>query len=163
MNDGQVILRKNIQWDDGQPNGEDLQCCVSIRLKPLRYYDDNCSVKNQFICSWNSKPVFTLRGLCKNSNIDTSFVLYPYFPINGQVIFYGYRDTKIYFDKLNNSWNVARQSFLDNSSLAVYSPDRFGNQLPIGQNNWLLHENECRGHRTMKLTRVRKEQLRTNE
>ena len=49
-------------WLPRQPNGGSLQKCATFDAENGLYYDDSCSYKSCFICSWKYQPVFKLRG-----------------------------------------------------------------------------------------------------
>ena len=87
------------KWDPGQPNGQELQNCAMFNPKTGKYFDDACSFKFCFMCSWSSKPKFTLKGLCDDSKIDHRYVLLPEETHDGHVIFSGYEKNFIIFNR----------------------------------------------------------------
>ena len=67
------LINMEKMWRPGQPNGGNLQECALYHGEDGNYYDDQCSYKSCFVCSWDKRPVFTLRGLCTDSNIDMKY------------------------------------------------------------------------------------------
>ena len=94
------------KWDAGQPNGQELQKCAMFNTKTGKFYDDACSFKLCFMCSWSSKPKFILKGLCSDSKIDRQYVLLPEETHDGHVIFSGYEKNFIIFKKKLGSWFI---------------------------------------------------------
>ena len=99
------IMLDNNLWSQGQPNGGDFQKCSTYTVDG-KYYDDSCLYKGCFICSWKYQPLFTLRGLCAKSQIDTQFVLRPQLEFDKNVFFYGVGKNNIIFDEEKQSWLI---------------------------------------------------------
>jgi hypothetical protein len=85
-------------WVAGQPNGGAGQpCTVWSSANPEgRLFDITCHwvVASQCLCQLHRSPVLRLRGLCKDSHIDTHYTL-KY--VNGSTVYKGLSGTDIMF------------------------------------------------------------------
>ena len=157
------------KWDPGQPNGQELQKCAMYNAKSGKFYDDACSFKLCFMCSWSSKPKFTLKGLCDDSKIDRHYVLLPEETHDGHVIFSGYEKNFIIFDRKWQSWSITDgkvgidgiDGIIHDKILGTFTPDAFTNQLPVGRQIWKLMEKGCNETLPLKLTHVSKSLFET--
>ena len=155
-------------WDSRSPNGGGLEKCTGFNGNDCKYFDYHCESKTCFICAWKENPVFNLRGLCTNTQIDEQFVLLPEKTFGGNIFFFGIGKTNIIFNPETGSWlivmNKAKEIFkpggLSSDSLDVvgtFKPDRSdANHLPVGTHFWNLTEN-CNKVLQLKLTQVRNE------
>ena len=159
------ITLDNSLWSPGQPNGGDIQTCSTYQISSGKYLDSSCLFKSCFVCSWKNQPLFTLRGLCAKSEIDTQFVLRPQLDFDKNVFFYGVGKNSIIFDKEKNSWlivedkaheligpentsarpkNILGTLWLDNSD---------SHHTPVGTQLWNLTD-RCNSLLPLKLTSV---------
>ena len=61
-------------WFKAQPNGKDIQNCVTFFASSGQFIDESCSYKSCSVCAWKNEPAFTLRGLDKCKSIDGHYV-----------------------------------------------------------------------------------------
>ena len=167
QNDNEIVNMDHL-WDSRSPNGQDLEKCTGFNGKDSKYFDCSCKSKLCFICSWKDTPVFTLRGLCTNTQVDEQFVLLPEETFGGNVFFFGIRKNNILFNQETSSWqivtNSAKEIFkpggISTDSLDVvgtYQHDRsHAIHLPVGTHFWNLTES-CNKVLQLKLTQVRNE------
>ena len=91
------------QWRVDQPNGGDKQQCTSWNSRYLSggIHDDFCTLTTQSrfrcMCQLDKRPIIKLRGLCKDSNIDTHYTLKHF--ANGTISFLGLVGSEIIYDK----------------------------------------------------------------
>ena len=162
LSNNETVSLNADMWDVGQPNGEELQECALFNVITGKFFDDSCTVKYCFLCSWRYKPKFTLKGLCSDSEVDHQYVLLPERTYDEQFIFSGYERNYIIFNKELGSWLIIGDEFVPSDGvmpeivLGNFSPDAFSNQLPVGKKNWQLTEQGCNGTLPLKLTHVSK-------
>ena len=142
------LINMEKMWRPGQPNGGNLQECALYHGEDGNYYDDQCSYKSCFVCSWDKRPVFTLRGLCTNSNIDVKYVMLPQYTYDGTIIFFGFEKNNIIFSQEMNSWLIVEDSIDDllessittkpSKIVGTLTLDKMNNRLPIGKQFWNL-------------------------
>ena len=156
---------ENLAWYPGQPDGQGFQKCTSFLAKNGTIGDDGCSVEYCFACSWINEPLFHLRGLCKNSEIASQYVLLPYSTYDDMFFFLGLGPTNILYSKEKNSWLIVKDVMFDliapngtttkpKNILGSFQPDDISNKMPIGKKFWNLKDQECKGIRPLKLTGV---------
>ena len=153
-------------WKTGQPNGRELQKCAGYNLQTSKFWDVDCPLKYCFVCIWEDEPLFHLKGLCKNSQIDIAYVLLPNWTYDDNFVFSGLDSTNIIFSNVNDSWLIVNDTLAEiqkavESNLAYkpkilgkFEPDKFSNQLPIGLKLWELTDEDCRKNVSLKLTVV---------
>lgn len=150
-------------WRSGQPNGEDLEECLSYDAYTGEFVDRACSNEEVlcFTCVWTKEPMYSLRGLCSNANVDTNFNLVPHLTYDKNIFFLGFVRSSILFSNEMKSWLIVedkqKELFLSNATkptniIGVYTPDRSGNQLPIGMHSWNI--TGCQDQLMLKLTPV---------
>ena len=81
----------------GQPNGQNLQECITYDPFQRVFYDEECSRKQCFACSWDHRPAFVLRGLCANTDIEKRYILLPQKTFDGHVTLAGYERNSIIY------------------------------------------------------------------
>ena len=160
------LVDMNPFWKTGQPNGRELQKCAGYDLQTSKFWDLDCPLKSCFVCVWEDEPLFHLKGLCKDSQIDMSYVLLPDQTYDDNFVFSGFDTTNIIFSRVHNSWLIVNDTLAEikkavESNLAYepnvlgkFEPDKFGNQLPIGLKLWELTDEDCRKNVSLKLTVV---------
>ena len=170
LNESWIDQNENITldtslWSPGQPNGGDIQTCSSYKIDSGKYLDISCSTKKCFVCSWKNQPLFTLRGVCANSQIDTHFVLRTEIEFDKNIFFYGLGKNSIIFDKEKNAWLIVEDNSydligLDNTSarpkniLGTLWLDSYdSHHTPVGTYKWNLTD-KCNNVLPLKLTSV---------
>ena len=153
-------------WKEGQPNGKELQECMQYSWQTGKFYDVECSAQNCFVCRWLGEPLFNLKGLCSDSDIDQSFILLPTKIFHEHLVFYGLVRNNIIFNKKMESWLIVQDGLDDifeaeskNKTLNLkivgsFHPERSSNQLPIGNQKWELTDVGCRKNISLILTNV---------
>ena len=164
QNDDMMMISNSL-WFQGQPDGGDFQKCSTYKTIHGKYYDTSCSYKSCFICSWKYQPLFTLRGLCAKSQVDTQFVLRPELDFDKNIFFYGLGKNSIIFDKKKNAWLIVEDNTydligLENTSarpkniLGTLWLDSYdSHHIPVGTHKWNLTD-KCNNVLPLKLTSV---------
>ena len=153
-------------WNSRSPSGGNLFNCTGFHANDCKYYATTCKSKRCFICAWKNTPVFTLRGLCTNTQVDQQFVLLPEKTYGGNVFFFGIEKNNIIYNEETSSWLIVKDTIeeifkpggIPTDSLDVvgtFQPDQSNNahHLPVGTNLWNLTEN-CNKVLQLKLTQV---------
>ena len=167
LSNNETVSLNTDMWDVGQPNGEELQECALFNVITGKFFDDSCTVKYCFLCSWRYKPKFTLKGLCSDSKVDYQYVLLPQKTYDEHVIFSGYQRNYMIFNKELGSWLIIGDKFVPSDGVmpkiisGKFSPDAFTNQLPVGKQIWQLTEQGCNETLPLKLTHVSLKLLHT--
>ena len=167
QNNNEIVDMKNL-WDSRSPIGGDLNKCTGFSANDCKYYATYCNSKRFCICTWKNTPIFTLRGLCTNTQVDNHFVLLPEKTFGGNVFFYGIGKNNILFNQETSSWLIVKNKLkeifktggISSDSLDVvgtFKPDQSdAHHLPVGTHFWNLTEN-CNKVLQLKLTQVRNE------
>ena len=166
VDENENIMLDNSLWLPGQPNGGDIQKCSTYQKSSGKYIDVSCLYKSCFVCSWKYHPLFTLRGLCAKSQIETQFVLRLELEYDKNVFFYGVGKNSIIFDEEKHSWLIVEDKAKDligpeNTSirpkniLGTLWLDKTDNRhTPVGTQLWNLTD-KCNNLLPLKLTSVR--------
>ena len=164
-NNNRIIDMKHL-WNSRSPNGGDLEKCTGFVVNDCKYFDCPCNYETCFICAWKDTPVFKLRGLCPNTDIDRKYVLLPEKTFGGNVYFWGLRSNNILFNQETNSWQIVKNltddifkpGGISTSSLDIvgtFHPDRSNTHyLPVGTHLWNMTEKNCNKVLQLKLTQV---------
>ena len=163
QNDNMMMIPDSL-WFPGQPDGGDFQKCSTYTTIDGKYYDTSCLYKSCFICSWKYQPLFTLRGLCAESQIDTQFVLRPELEFDKNIFFYGVGKNSIIFDQEKHSWLIVEDkvheligpenaSIRPKNVLGTYIDNFESHHTPVGMMNWNLTD-KCNNVLPLKLTHV---------
>ena len=164
QNDNMMMIPNSL-WFPGQPDGGDFQKCSTYTTIDGKYYDTSCLYKSCFICSWKYQPLFTLRGLCAKSQIDTQFVLRPKLEFDKNIFFYGVGRNNIIFDSVKHSWIIVEDKAQDligpentfvrpqNISGTLWLDKSDNRQTPVGTQLWNLTD-RCNNELPLKLTGV---------
>ena len=166
QNDDMMMISNSL-WFQGQPDGGDFQKCSTYKTIHGKYYDTSCSYKSCFICSWKYQPLFTLRGLCAKSQIDTQFVLRPELDFDKNIFFYGVGKNSIIFDEEKHSWLIVEDKVQEligseNTSASARPKNILGtlwfdsdesHHTPVGTHKWNLTD-KCNNVLPLKLTHV---------
>ena len=150
-------------WHEGQPNGKDIEECVSYTAEGL-FVDMRCEKLSEcFVCLWRKQPIFTLRGLCSETKIDRDYVLQPNTTYDGHLFFFGFYKNNILFNQEMDSRQIVEDTKEDlftssgtmrpTSIVGHLEYDQSENQIPIGLHLWNI--TDCKGKTLGKLTSVR--------
>ena len=66
-------LYSDIKWNSGQPDGGSKQSFVGIRVLKKSFNDLNWEYSACVSCKMDKSTAFILRGVCKNSFLDTEY------------------------------------------------------------------------------------------
>ena len=162
------IVKMDHLWDSRSPNGKDLEKCTGFNGNDSKYFDTPCKSKICFICAWKNSPLFKLRGLCTNTQVEKEFVLLPEKTFGGNVFFFGIRKDNILFNQETSSWQIVKnttEEIFKPGGISTDSLDVIGTyqhdhshalHLPVGTHFWNLTE-RCNKILQLKLTKVRNE------
>ena len=115
------IVDMKYLWNSRSPYGEDINKCTGFSANDGKYYATTCNTKQCLICAWKDSPLFTLRGLCTNTQVDDDYVLLPAKNFGGNVfgearhfflekyslsIFCGFIQKKLMFGCLSPAWTL---------------------------------------------------------
>ena len=165
VEENENIMLDNSLWHPGQPNGGNVQKCSTYILSSGKYLDVSCMYKSCFVCSWKYQPLFTLRGLCPMSQIDTQFVLRPQLEFDKNVFFYGVGKNNIIFDQEKHSWLIVEDEdheLIGPENTSVRPKNILGtlwldssdsHHTPVGTHKWNLTD-QCNDVLPLKLTHV---------
>ena len=118
-NKNRIVDMENL-WGSQSPYGEDLNVCTGFFAKDHKYFVQTCKDKNCIIFAWKDTPVFTLRGLCTDKQVDKQFVLLPEKTFCGNVSFFGIGKTNILFNEETGSWLIVNNACFDISALSLH-------------------------------------------
>mgnify|MGYP001226603432 CR=1 FL=1 len=166
-NSDRIVDMKHL-WNSRSPYGEDINKCTGFSANDGKYYATTCNTKQCLICAWKDSPLFTLRGLCTNTQVDDDYVLLPAKNFGGNVFFFGLRNMNILFNEETSSWLIVK-----NRTSEIFKPGKIStdsldvvgtfqldqsnaHHLPVGTHFWNLTENYNKVLE-LKLTQVRNE------
>ena len=102
-----------LEWEPGQPNGQDRQTCTGISVTGNNLlYDLTCSdFTFCYMCRFEDITFFKFRGLCENLEemmdqrylIDTEILITT---LEKGIVFTGFKRSRIMLDKELNRWKV---------------------------------------------------------
>ncbi len=118
-------------WQPGQPNGGDLQTCLTIHIIDGKetIWDDAC-VQNHccFACIFETLPKVSVRGeMCSNVKVDRDYFLVTY---KSAIFFRGFLGTKLELGEDRTQWNVVND--MDETIGHVTGEE----VTPMGKNLW---------------------------
>ena len=163
QNDNKIVDMDHL-WNSHSPYGEDLNKCTGFE-KDSKYYVTHCKSKTCSICAWTDHPVFNLRGLCPNTQVDEQYVLLPEKTFGGNVLFFGFKYNNILFNQETSSWQIVKNGIkeifkpggISTDSIDVvgtFKPDESNfHHFPVGTHFWNLTE-DCNKVLQLKLTKV---------
>ena len=106
-----------IMWNIGEPNGAMVENCAILLVKPStqdesKYnafgIDVTCGHDFPLVCENIGELSLKLRGICKNSLIDTSYAMIEG-ATNKKRYFAGNTGWKIYWDNSGELWRLSNQ------------------------------------------------------
>ena len=165
--DNRIVDMEHL-WNSRSPYGGNLFDCTGFHANDCKYYATTCKSKRCFICAWKNSPLFTLRGLCANTQVDEQFVLLPEKTFGGNVFFFGVGKGNILFNQETSSWIIVKnkaEEIFKPGGISADSLDVIGTyqhdwshdiHLPVGAHFWNLTEN-CNKVLQLKLTQVTNE------
>ena len=133
-NDSSVVAF--MPWELSQPNGQDLQQCVTLSFKTVQYTDIACDREFCCLCEFSGEVTFHLHGIpSENNEIDTSFIFVPEAQDANELKFTGYKRNQISWKSEDEKWFL-----LDKSKLE--KPIGYHNitqeTVLIGMHDWIL-------------------------
>ena len=103
-------------------------------------------------CHFPERPFLTLRGLCKDSHIDQTYLPQNH-PLDGRTTYYGNTKSYARFDAKDNQWTL--KTFLYNTTALS---DEISGRFMLGKQNWTIKGDSKKCHKgksyiaTLKLT-----------
>ena len=143
-------------WDSGEPNGGKLENCVALRPNG-KWNDMPCEKETKActICYFQRRPLFTLRGLCKSTNIDQRYILTATYH-NSKPIIQGYYGIAIRWlpfseERSDGNWHLT-SVVTDESHGKLLS--KSSTSYPLGRQEWALANDLCNSgeNHTLNLT-----------
>jgi len=131
-------------WIPGQPNGKDERCVVKYPTSSFGFgktwYDIRCSIAYCGGCENHIKPVFQLRGLCKETKLSVTFT-----PNNdgerGYLGYTGFGSCGIRYNLTSFQWELFKYAKDEQWTWATSSASRESGVL--GMHKWTIY-NESR-------------------
>ena len=158
---GKVLSSTQLKWYKGEPNGSGRQRCV-VTTKEYSFYDVFCYSKFCHICKWAKNPVFFLKGLCPQSNIEYRYVLKINELYHGNLAFKGFsNDYYIVYDIRKQTYVIAKSINFEDQNIPIDDDKIIGvsssgsNSMSIGVQTWKLYDGMCNETIKLKLTSVR--------
>ena len=100
-----------LPWMSSQPNGRNIQQCVTFELGINKYSDSNCDSQYCSLCQFEGHVDFQLHGLHEKSVIDRHYNFVPENQESVGLTFFGDRTTKISWIYTENRWEISDTSF----------------------------------------------------
>ena len=100
-----------LPWRSSQPNGRNIQQCVTSELDINEYLDSNCDSKYCSLCQFDGHVDFNMHGLHEKSVIDRHYNFVPENQNLEGLTFFGDRTTKISWIYKTNQWEISDTSF----------------------------------------------------
>ena len=125
-----------VPWYPGEPSKGTGADCIKMNSQDGEMFlaDNLCSEQICGVCQVEVPAVFTLRGLCASSYLDTYYV--PAYS-KSRVIFYGLKGTKIEFDESEKSWKMSSWEY---ETIAVSESTHSG--LVMGEKLWRVYNED---------------------
>ena len=156
-----TLSSTRLKWHEGEPNGSGRQRCV-VTTKEYTFYDVFCYSKFCHICKWDKNPVFFLKGLCPQSNIEYRYVLKINELYHGNLAFKGFsNDYYIVYDISKQTYVLAKSINFEDQNIPIDDDKIIGvsssgsNSMSIGVQTWKLNDEMCNETIKLKLTSVR--------
>ena len=136
-----VNQSKSILWEKSEPNGMRKDNCAALYNYDGLFRDAPCDVKYNAICDMTTIPIFTIRGLCKESLFDLQY------SFNGQLSagknprynFVGNSKSFLLWDDIQEYWKIVKIN--DNSVYAINNDTE--NLYPFGTHPWYFFNDSC--------------------
>jgi len=134
-----------LEWQPGQPNGQDRQTCTGISVSGGNLlYDLPCTETSYcYMCRFEDITFFKFRGLCENleDEMDQRYLIDTEVMVNSLeqgIVFTGYKRSRIMLDKTLNRWKVT--SLFDEIPIITLA---FEKDLPTGVTTWDIPDRIC--------------------
>ena len=124
-------------WNPGYPEEDIKKSCAIFGAKSDGYVSWTCQQSGGSggwfcSCQFPQHPFLTLRGLCKDSNIDQTY-LPQNNPRTGRITYYGNVKTYTTFLKEDNQWKM-RMSLYNTTALS----DAVSKRFMLGKQQWMV-------------------------
>ena len=124
----QTAVPRDLPWLPGEPNGGRSEPCSSWAINGGKLFDAQCAFSpSNCMCKFESTPILKLRGLCKNTNVDTSYTVKN---VNGNIVYFGVAGTRIEF---SGQWMIS-VNMLNTSALTSADEESF----VLGRHSWIF-------------------------
>ena len=129
-------------WNTAEPNGGMVENCANLVIKKeersLLFNDMSCTSKLPTVCQGIKEIVVKLRGICKNSKMDTTFSMVEG-DLNRKRYFSGNTGWKLFWDDKKKFWKLGSPKeeniFALHTELETY---------PLGKNFWkIVNDTRC--------------------
>ena len=98
-------------------------------------------------------PILLLKGLCPNSDIEYRYVLQIGETHNDMLIFKGFNNLYILYEKYLNRWVISK-TINTTDAKNIIAKQEVKQATPIGLNNWKVFDDDCPGIVPLKMTSV---------
>ena len=126
-----------LSWVANFPDGELHENCASLSDSG-GYNDIRCSAKYCFVCDLPRRAIVNVRGLCKDTKLDTRYVWIENI-IDGYYEFRGTIHSFIRFNDILGHWTVSSKKNPDTYAVLEKSQSTY----PLGRKIWTLHNDSC--------------------
>ena len=128
-----------LPWELSQPNGQDLQQCVTLSFKTNAYTDIACERKFCCLCAFEGEVNFHLHGMPETSLTDTHYIFVPQIQKASELIFTGYKQYQISWKSEQQQWQILDRSDL-NKTLGYHNITH--ELVVIGKYDWNMYPDE---------------------
>ena len=128
-----------LPWELSQPNGQDLQQCVTLSFKTNAYGDISCEREFCCVCEFSGEINFHLHGIPATSNIDTDFIFVPEVQKAKELKFIGYKRNQISWKSEDEKWYLLDKS---NPDTPIGYHNITQKAVLIGTHDWILLPDE---------------------
>ncbi len=140
-------------WQPGQPNGGDLQTCLTMHIIDGKetIWDDSCvNTHCCFGCLFETLPKVSVRGdICSDTKIDRDYFLVTY---KSAIFFRGFSGTILELGEDRNNWKVVNER-----SEQVGHVTGTDTTTPMGKGLWKFNDCSTATNTSLiKMTQVRK-------
>ena len=125
-------LKTNDKWKYGQNNYRNMKYDCLQYVHNYGLFSTFCSNLGIPVCKVLGHVEFTLDGVCKESFVDSHYVLQP----NG--VFLGFTNTQLSQNINNKHWEIWNRK---NNSIAAYS--NHTKEFPLGLHKWYFLDVSC--------------------
>ena len=127
-----TIAKEN--WNEGFPVSDSAKACAVGSLGMVNYVCHNTGGLGGFYCSCHfpEHPFLTLRGLCKDSNLDQTYLPQNH-PLDGETTYYGNRISFARFLKDDIQWKIETHVYKTTATSKEIS-----GRFMLGKQNWTV-------------------------
>ena len=127
-------------WKTGEPNNNGNEDCTTIYALTNNLADVKCSKKFCSIFQLKESPTFQMRGVCKESKVDTFYT--KLVPNSNKTIFkrelLGFKQTEMTWSTEQERWNIV--NLVDGKVLAYTNSTH---DFPFGSHRWFFTNGSC--------------------